>query len=178
MLESFHLTAVCPFKLLLIDIDGVMTPGTKTYGEAGIPTAKQFNDRDFTAINRFKASGVKVGFLSADRYVNESMAAVREVDFYYGRPHGNNVIDKPVVLLQLCAQFGLNANEVAYIGDDWFDLETLSLVGYPFCPADAASCVKDFVAQKGYVLQAEGGSGVLDLLFDYIRLEGLRHGMA
>ena len=44
-------------KLLLLDVDGVLTSGYKTYSETGLCTHKEFADIDFTAIKRFKASG-------------------------------------------------------------------------------------------------------------------------
>jgi hypothetical protein len=42
------------FKLLALDVDGVLTNGRKIYGESGTPVYKEFNDRDFTAIKRFQ----------------------------------------------------------------------------------------------------------------------------
>jgi 3-deoxy-D-manno-octulosonate 8-phosphate phosphatase (KDO 8-P phosphatase) len=81
-------------KLLVIDIDGVMTDGTKTYGIDGKVISKRFNDKDFTAIKRFKASNVKVCFLSGDRNVNEAMANDRNVDFYHSRMKTDGILNK------------------------------------------------------------------------------------
>ena len=66
-----------PFDLLVLDIDGVMTDGTKAYGRNGRAFSKRYCDRDFTAIKRFKAAGVEVVFLSGDKSVNEAMARRR-----------------------------------------------------------------------------------------------------
>ena len=52
----------CMFKLLILDVDGVLTTGCKTYDLEGNVISKEFNDKDFTAIKRFKEKGLKVCF--------------------------------------------------------------------------------------------------------------------
>ena len=49
-------------KLVILDIDGVMTDGTKVYGLAGLTMGKRYCDRDFTAIKAFKAGVAKDPF--------------------------------------------------------------------------------------------------------------------
>lgn len=49
-------------KLLILDVDGVLTNGKKYYGENGLGRLKNFCDKDFTAIKRIKAAGVNVCF--------------------------------------------------------------------------------------------------------------------
>ena len=63
------------FDLLVIDIDGVMTDGTKLYDTYGNIYLKKFNDKDFSAIKRFKELGVEVCFLSADQNINKATQA-------------------------------------------------------------------------------------------------------
>ena len=75
-------------KLLILDVDGVLNDGKKYYDLNGSIFAKQFSDKDFTAIKRFKASGVNVCFLSGDNKINESIAKNRNIDFYYSRGEG------------------------------------------------------------------------------------------
>ena len=74
----------CMYKLLIIDIDGVLTDGCKTYDLLGNVISKNFNDKDFTAIKRFK-NNLNVCFLTADDRVNRNIASSRKVDFYYTR---------------------------------------------------------------------------------------------
>ena len=62
------------FDLLILDVDGVLTNGTKVYDIDGNVVHKVFNDRDFTAIKRFKEEGVNVFFLSGDKKFNEEIA--------------------------------------------------------------------------------------------------------
>ena len=72
-------------KLVILDIDGILTDGRKYYGLDGIPFAKTYCDKDFTAIKRLRGAGVKVCFLSGDERVNKTMAINRNIDFYSAR---------------------------------------------------------------------------------------------
>ena len=58
-------------NLVILDIDGVMTDGTKVYDESHNVIYKKYCDRDFTAIKRLKDCGVSVCFLSGDKRINE-----------------------------------------------------------------------------------------------------------
>ena len=60
-------------KLLILDVDGVLTDGKKYYNRDGDVVMKTFCDKDWTAIKRFKALGIKVLFLSGDPF-NEKIA--------------------------------------------------------------------------------------------------------
>jgi 3-deoxy-D-manno-octulosonate 8-phosphate phosphatase (KDO 8-P phosphatase) len=150
------------FKLLILDIDGVMTDGTKIYGEFGVPISKQFNDRDFTAIGRFKAAGVDVCFLSADKFVNENMAKVRGIDFYYSRKE-DGTINKLDFLSIFSSIYNVATEEMAYVGDDFFDLEISKSVGYPYCVSSAPMALKDYCT----VLKSIGGDGAVAELYDW-----------
>ena len=72
-------------NLVILDIDGVLTDGRKYYDKNGMPFAKTYCDKDFTAIKRLRGAGVSVCFLSGDNVVNEAMAKNRNIDFYYAR---------------------------------------------------------------------------------------------
>ena len=64
-------------ELVILDIDGVMTDGRKYYGVDGVPFAKTYCDKDFTAIKRIRGAGVPVCFVSGDENVNKAMAENR-----------------------------------------------------------------------------------------------------
>ena len=76
--------------LLILDVDGVLTDGTKTYDREHNVISKRYADQDFTAIKLFQ-EGWKVCFLSSDAF-NEGVAKKRGIDFYNSRVHG--FIDK------------------------------------------------------------------------------------
>jgi YrbI family 3-deoxy-D-manno-octulosonate 8-phosphate phosphatase len=148
-----------PFDLLILDVDGVLTDGTKIYDHEHRVAFKTFNDKDFTAIKRFQTQGVSVVLLSGDKSVNEGMATLRQIPFYFSKlPNGN--IDKSVFLETLKEKY--SARTVAYVGDDYYDQTIIDKVDYAFCPSDAISDIQ----KKCTVLTKEGGKGVIAELFD------------
>lgn len=148
------------FDLLILDIDGVMTSGKKTYDRSGETFSKDFLDRDFTAIKRFINAGVSVVFLSGDKNVNQEMASKRGIDFIYGRSMDGN-IDKELFLEEMKTKY--SAKRACYVGDDYFDLTLLAAVDVSVCPADAAEIVKN---QCEIVTKSRGGEGVVAELFE------------
>ena len=73
-----------PFKLLLLDVDGVLTNGRKVYDREHIPLYKEFMCKDFTAIKRFMAAGVNIIMISGDQW-NKTMAEKRNIEFFCTR---------------------------------------------------------------------------------------------
>ena len=71
-------------ELLILDVDGVLTDGTKVYDIDHNVLSKRYMCKDFTAIKRFIAAGVKVVMLSGDNF-NRYMAEKRNIDFYCSR---------------------------------------------------------------------------------------------
>tara|TARA_B100000929_G_C15431949_1_gene394990 strand:+ start:323 stop:790 length:468 start_codon:yes stop_codon:yes gene_type:complete len=146
-------------KLLVLDIDGVMTDGTKVYDLNGDVIAKSFHDHDFSAIKRFLNDGVTVIFLSKDDRVNQKMAENRNIQFIHVQKDTN----KFEYLSGLLEDHWCNTWDIAYVGDDIHDIELLKSVKYGFCPADAVKEVKDVA----YVLPRKSGSGVISELYDW-----------
>tara|TARA_R100001443_G_scaffold4277_2_gene12645 strand:+ start:43296 stop:43775 length:480 start_codon:yes stop_codon:yes gene_type:complete len=152
------------FKLLILDIDGVMTNGTKLYDTEGNVTHKSFYDHDFTAIKRFIMEGVNVCFLSGDERVNRQMSKRRNIDYYHN-PKGH---DKSEYLEQICKNYDCTLQETAFVGDDIYDLQAMNEVAYPFCPCDATEDVSNFCGLNGHVLESKGGEGVVKELYTYV----------
>jgi 3-deoxy-D-manno-octulosonate 8-phosphate phosphatase (KDO 8-P phosphatase) len=146
-------------KLLILDIDGVLTSGKKSYGQDGKIISKEFNDKDFTAIKRIKASGIPVVFLSGDKNINESVAQNRNIDFFHSIINGQ--LNKASFVTVLCRNYRVKPEEIAYVGDDLFDLEIIELVGYKYCPYDAIDDLKNICT----VLNRNGGNGVVESLY-------------
>ena len=69
-------------KLLILDVDGVLTSGLKAYDTSGAVISKEFGDRDFTAIKEFFCAGIQVVFLSGDQQVNSQIAQSRRIPFF------------------------------------------------------------------------------------------------
>jgi len=147
-------------KLLAIDIDGVMTNGTKLYDLDGNVMGKHFHDHDFSSINRIKNRGVKIVFLSKDDRVNMTIAKKRKIPFIHVKQNEKKVD----YLNYICDEFNVKPCNIAYIGDDTHDIEMLKSVKYAFCPSDAIPDVKDICT----ILRTESGKGVLKELEDYV----------
>ena len=149
--------------LLILDVDGVLTDGKKYYDNTGRGVYKTFCDRDFTAIKKFKAAGWRVVFLSGDRNVNESVANNRNIPFYCNRDE-SGMIDKAEFIKIFEERYYIDRDRMFYVGDDIFDINIMKNVGYKFCPADAASEVKEVA----HVLKSEGGNNVISELYEYL----------
>lgn len=150
-------------KLLILDVDGVLTDGTKLYGPDGAVIAKSFCDHDFTAIKKFQMDGVQVCWLSADKTVNSAIARDRGITFWYSRDE-DGTIDKSKWLFALIDHYKVKLDETVYVGDDLFDIPVMRTLlnagGKAYCPANAVPHVKAVAT----VLQVESGHGaIMDL---------------
>jgi len=150
-------------KLVVLDIDGVMTDGKKYYDKDGTVRFKTFCDKDWTAIKRFRALGIQVVFLTGDPF-NVAIADNRKIDIYVNRQNGVHS-DKSTYLTELCATYNVIPDEIVFAGDDIFDVGLMKLVGKAYCPSDAPECVR----QHAIVLGA-GGENFVMRMFDHMVL--------
>ncbi len=149
-------------KLVILDIDGIMTDGRKYYGLDGLPFAKTYCDKDFTAIKRLRAAGIKVCFLSGDEKVNKLMAKNRNIDFYSARGK-----DKADFVENFESIYQTDKNNMLYIGDDLFDLSIMKVVGHAFCPQDSPDILREYCGIKN-VVPRNGGENVVAKLVDML----------
>jgi 3-deoxy-D-manno-octulosonate 8-phosphate phosphatase (KDO 8-P phosphatase) len=140
-------------KLILTDVDGVMTDGSLLLLPDG-SEAKAFHVRDGLAIVLAHQAGLRTGLISgrasavvARRAQELGMAVVRQ-----------GIGDKAAALRQILAEQQLEAHEVGYVGDDLNDLPVMNEVGLTAAPKDAVFEVR---AQAFMVLEAAGGRGCL-----------------
>jgi len=140
-------------RLLLLDVDGVLTDGRLHYGPRG-EDRKVFHVRDGLALVGAQRAGLRVVVLSgrASAAVSRRMAdlGIREVH--------QDVVNKVEFFAELLARLGLTAAEVAYMGDDLPDLPLLAAAGLALAPADAATEVRG-VAH--WVARRAGGAGAV-----------------
>lgn len=140
-------------RLLVLDVDGVMTTGGLYYGPQG-ELMKRFDVKDGHGIVLCRDTGLPSAILTAR---SSSMVEIRakelRIPFVI---QGER--DKAKGLEKLVALSGIQPDEMAYIGDDVNDLPVLSRVRFSACPADARPEVR---AQVDYVCEAEGGRGAV-----------------
>lgn len=144
---------ILPIKLLLMDVDGVMTDGGITIDNNGVE-AKTFHVRDGHGIKLLQRAGVKVGIITGrESEVVKHRAAELGIEILY---QGMKV--KMDAYRQILADEGLKDGEVAYIGDDVVDLPVLNQVGFSVAVADASESLKPYV---DYVTVLNGGRGAV-----------------
>ena len=149
-------------ELVILDVDGVMTDGKKYYDQTGMPYAKTYCDKDFTAIKRLKGSGVKVCMLSGDDFINKQMAKNRNIDFYSARG-----LDKADFIDTFSERYNVKRDRMLYIGDDLFDATIMKQVGYSFCPSDSCFDIK-IICRPFNILKNKGGENVIAELVEVL----------
>ncbi len=157
------MTEYADIRLLVMDVDGVMTDGKVTYASDG-QELKSFNIKDGLGIKRANASGIETAIITA-RTSPMVERRVLELNITYliqGRE------DKLTALADLVGQMNLSLDQVAYIGDDLTDLTAIESVKLGACPADAAIEVR---SKADWVSSRAGGDGCVrelcDLLVSY-----------
>jgi 3-deoxy-D-manno-octulosonate 8-phosphate phosphatase (KDO 8-P phosphatase) len=149
-------------KLLVMDVDGVLTDGGMYYSESG-DEYKRFNSKDGIALKKIRANGIRTGIISNGTNKNLITKRASLLDIDLVEVSHNNKLD---ILQAWCAQLGLELQNIAYIGDDVNDEEVLRSVGLAACPADAVERVK---LCCHVVLMRNGGEGcVRELIDNYI----------
>ncbi len=145
-------------RLLLTDVDGVLTDGGMYSAETG-DERKRFNTLDGKAYELARGRGVRTGIVTAEEtLLVADRASKMRADFVF-----QGVRDKLDVVRELCAELGVALAEVAYVGDDLGDLELLREVGLAACPATAVNEVK---AIAHYVCARGGGAGCVREVVD------------
>jgi YrbI family 3-deoxy-D-manno-octulosonate 8-phosphate phosphatase len=146
-------------KLLVLDVDGVMTDGGMYYSENG-DQIKKFNTKDGMAIQHLTKNGYQVAIISSG-YTTEMIQKRAELlgvqRVYVGRD------PKLTVLNQFCEELGIELNQVAIIGDDVNDLPVIKKVGFSAAPSDAMNVVKSNV---DVILTKKGGDGCVREFID------------
>lgn len=165
-----HLKAkIAAIKLLILDVDGVMTDGGMYYTESG-DQMKKYNAKDGMAIMKAQEAGLKIGIISSaftDQMVVKRAELLKISHVYVGRDQ------KIGVLENWCATLGIGLHEVAMIGDDINDLSIMEKIGFTACPVDAVQLVKH---QVDLVLQTKGGHGAIrELIDNYLLPEPIKH---
>jgi 3-deoxy-D-manno-octulosonate 8-phosphate phosphatase (KDO 8-P phosphatase) len=138
-------------RLLVFDVDGVLTDGGLFYGDGG-EVMKRFDVKDGHGLVLAREAGLRTAILTAR---SSSIVEVR------GRELGLSAVfqgrkNKAAGFRELLAQLGASPEECAYMGDDLNDLGPLSMAGLSACPSDAAPEVRQEVH---YVARNRGGHG-------------------
>jgi len=174
-------------KLLLFDVDGVLTDGklfifpapagieqttldhpAKHSGQGGfglvsqtLIEAKGFHAHDGAAISLARLGGIKTGLIT--KRVSETVA-LRARDLRLEHVH-QGIQDKLTVFEEILRQDGISANEAGFVGDDVIDLPVMRACGFAVAVANARAEVKQ---EAHYVTPHAGGDGALRDAIEYI----------
>ena len=147
-------------KLLVFDVDGVLTDGGLSYGPDG-QIWRRFDARDGLGIKVLQEAGLHLAWISGGR--GESIAMRAQ---HLGIAHCfAEVKDKSAVLKALQQKLGYSAAETAFVGDDLNDLVVRPHVGLLVSPADAVHSVRH---RADLVLRSSGGQGAVRELAERI----------
>lgn len=147
-------------KLLILDVDGVLTDGRLYYNAQG-EEIKSFHARDGLGIKCLQSMGIEVAVISGrkDRCVEHRVAALGITHYYAG------VHDKAAALADLLLKTGFSLAETAMMGDDWIDLPILRQVGLAMTVPEASLLLKK---NAHYVTTAMGGHGAVREVCEFI----------
>jgi 3-deoxy-D-manno-octulosonate 8-phosphate phosphatase (KDO 8-P phosphatase) len=145
-------------RLLLFDVDGVLTDGTILLDAEG-RESKRFSIRDGTAIVWARQAGLLTGVLSA-RSAAATTERARQLGMAIVRQQAS---DKAAAFAEILAEQRLEPDAVAYMGDDLMDLPVLRQAGLSAAPADAVEAVR---ARVHFVSRLPGGAGAVRELIE------------
>lgn len=140
-------------KMFLTDCDGCLTDGGMYYSESG-DELKKFNTRDGYAFQMLREKGIITGIITGeDQKLNLRRAEKMQL---------NEIIsgskDKLADVQKLCCKYGIELEQVAYVGDDLNDIEVIRMAGFGCAPSDACDEVKEAAS---YITSQKGGQGVI-----------------
>ncbi|MGQ0286039.1 KdsC family phosphatase [Pasteurellaceae bacterium 22721_9_1] len=147
-------------KLVITDVDGVLTDGLLHYDANG-EAIKSFHVRDGLGIRMLIEQGIQVAVLSGrSSPILQKRIADLGIQFaLLGK------LEKETACYELMKQAGVTPEQTAYIGDDSVDLPAFAVCGLSFAVADSANYVKDCA---DYVLNLGGGKGAFREMSDMI----------
>lgn len=153
-------------KLLLFDVDGVLTDGSIIYNDNGAET-KTFNVKDGLGIKLLMEAGIRVGIVTGrtskalyHRCKNLGISLVFD-----------GIHEKASVLELISKKTGLLSEEIAFVGDDLLDLPLLRRVGLSIAVADAHETV---IEHADMITSAKGGAGaVREICEAILKAQGL-----
>jgi len=146
-------------KLMVYDFDGIMTDN-KVYVDQSGNEMVQVNRSDGLGVSEIKKLGIVQIIISTEKNPVVSARANK-----LGINCLQGIDDKKDALLDYCQENNIDLQNIAYVGNDINDKDAMEIAGVTFCPSDAHESIKEI---SDYVLETEGGGGVIRELFDFL----------
>ena len=153
-------TKLKKIKLVISDVDGVLTDGGMYYNEEG-EYMKKFNTRDSMGMELLLQKGIKTILMTREnsKIVKERVKKIKMVDLY------SDVIKKEEMIPEILKKYSVSSDEIAYVGDDVNDVEIMKKVGFSATPFDGNFADKE---NADYTCKMEGGKGAFREIADLI----------
>lgn len=147
-------------KLLVLDVDGILTDGRIYYGNTG-EELKSFSIKDGLGIKLLQRAGIDVAIITGrqSEIVTRRATELGITDIVQGRE------DKRTALLELCDQRKIDLGDCAYMGDDLPDLSAITCAGLGLTVADASGPV---LAAADWHSPSRGGDGAVREACEFI----------
>ncbi|CCH47791.1 KdsC family phosphatase [Pseudodesulfovibrio piezophilus] len=147
-------------KLLVLDVDGVLTDGGLYYTNEGM-VMKRFNVQDGLGIKLAQTAGLEIGVITGlDQPPVEKRISELGIKHYYAGNHR-----KVPYLIEMCDKIGIKPSEAAFIGDDWIDLGVMKYAGLAMSVSNAMPEVLEIA---DWVSTKRGGHGAVREAISYI----------
>ncbi|MDZ7665416.1 MAG: HAD-IIIA family hydrolase [Desulfotignum sp.] len=153
-------TSLSQVKLLVLDVDGVLTDGRIIYTDSG-EQIKQFTSRDGLGLRLLMDNGILVGIITG-RISGALTHRCRNlgIDLIF-----DGIYNKAEALDRMARKTGIDPSDMAFMGDDLIDLPAMARAGVAIAVADAVDEVK---ARADIVTRALGGHGAVREICDAI----------
>ena len=146
-------------KLIISDVDGVLTDGGMYYSKTG-EVMKKFNSKDGMGVELLRKK-IKVVLMTKERsQIVLKRAKKIKVDQVY-----TGIKNKELLLPKICVKYKISKNEIAYIGDDVNDFNIMKQIGLSAVPSDGNEKIKNI---SDYICKTKGGDGAFRELVDLI----------
>jgi len=147
-------------KLVLTDVDGVLTDGGMYYTTQG-DIMKKFHTRDGMGVTLLRKYNIPTILITKEKTkMVKQWAAKMKVEKLY-----DGIIKKNMILDKVCKTFNLKSDEIAYIGDDVNDVPLLKVVCLAVTPNDGT---KEAKSVSHYICKLKGGEGAFREFADLI----------
>ena len=148
-------------KLLILDVDGIMTDG-RIFWLEGHGWTRHFHIRDGYGLKLLMKAGIEIAIISGgdSKDVRTRMEFLKISHVFLGDE------DKLKALQKICEATGFSCDQMAFMGDDLYDIPVIEKVGFSATVPNAVEPVRERVH---YITQAEGGWGAVREVADAIR---------
>ncbi len=147
-------------KIVLTDVDGVLTEGGMYYTKEG-DVMKKFHTRDGMGVTLLRKNSIPTIIVTKENSIMvKKWASKMKVKKLY-----DGIAEKKTIISVINNEFKIKAEEIAYIGDDINDVELLKMVGFSAVPNDG---IQDAKRICDYICKKNGGEGAFREIVDLI----------